>query len=80
MFDAMTDAVTQDMSKILQTKAMDVSGERLRNIEAALHATAQQLRVQWSAASDQVARNDFTVVHDGINAACEIVAHISSMP
>ena len=41
MFDAMTDTLTQDMSKILQTKAQDLSGERLRNIEAALHATAQ---------------------------------------
>ncbi|ATS66902.1 HrpD6 family protein [Xanthomonas citri] len=80
MFDAMTETVTQDMSKILQTKAMDVSGERLRSIEAALHATAQQLYAHWSAASDQVVRNDFNVVHDGINAAREIVAHISGMP
>ena len=80
MFDAMTDTLTQDMSKILQTKAQDLSGERLRNIEAALHATEQQLRVHWSAASDQAARNDFIVLHDGINAAQDIVAHIASMP
>ncbi|MFC0152721.1 HrpD6 family protein [Xanthomonas dyei] len=79
MFDAMTDTVTQDMNKLLQTKALDVSGERLRDIEAALHTTAQQLRVHWSAASDQATRNDFTVLHDGINAAREIVAHIASM-
>ncbi|PKV13452.1 HrpD6 family protein [Xanthomonas prunicola] len=80
MFDAMTDAVTQDMSKILQTKAMDLSGERLRNVETALDATAQQIRVHWSAASDQTARNDFNVLHDGITAARNIVAHIASMP
>ncbi|WP_126969193.1 HrpD6 family protein [Xanthomonas sp. BRIP62411] len=80
MFDAMTHTVTQDMSKILQTKAEDLSGERLRNIDAALHTTAQQLRVRWSAASDQAARNNFTVLHDGINAARDIVAHIASMP
>ncbi|WP_126944754.1 HrpD6 family protein [Xanthomonas euroxanthea] len=80
MFDAMTHTVTQDMSKILQTKAEDLSGERLRNIDAALHTTAQQLRVHWSAASDQATRNNFTVLHDGINAARDIVAHIASMP
>ncbi|MDC8748204.1 serine kinase [Xanthomonas campestris] len=80
MFDAMTDTVTQDMNKILQTKTLDVSGERLRNIEAALHATAQHIRTHWSAASDQTARNDFSVLHDGINAARNIVAHITSMP
>ncbi|MCL1531201.1 serine kinase [Xanthomonas nasturtii] len=80
MFDTMTDTVIQDMSKILQTKAQDLSGERLRNMEAALQATAQQLRVHWSAASDQAARNDFTVLHDGVNAARDIVAHIASMP
>ncbi|CAJ22049.1 HrpD6 protein [Xanthomonas euvesicatoria pv. vesicatoria str. 85-10] len=80
MFDAMTDAVTQDMSKILQAKAMDLSGERLRNVETALDATAQQIRVHWSAASDQVARNDFNVLYDGITAARNIVAHIASMP
>ncbi|MCC4632098.1 MULTISPECIES: HrpD6 family protein [Xanthomonas] len=80
MFDAMTDTVTQDMNKLLQTKALDVSGERLRDIEAALHTTAQQLRVHWSAASDQATRNDFTVLHDGINAAREIVAHVAGMP
>ncbi|MBV6843808.1 HrpD6 family protein [Xanthomonas euvesicatoria] len=79
MFDAMTDAVTQDMSKILQTKAMDLSGERLRNVETALDATAQQIRVHWSAASDQVARNDFNILHDGITAARNIVAHIAGM-
>ncbi|MCC8537825.1 HrpD6 family protein [Xanthomonas codiaei] len=80
MFDAMTDTVTQDMSKILQTKAEDLSGERLRNIDAALHTTAQQLRLHWAAASDQAERNDFTVLHDGLNAARDIVAHIASMP
>lgn len=80
MFDAMTDAVTQDMSKILQTKAMDLSGERLRNVETALDATAQQIRVHWSAASDQVARSDFNILYDGITAARNIVAHIASMP
>ncbi|APO95019.1 HrpD6 family protein [Xanthomonas vesicatoria] len=80
MFDAMTDTVTQDMSKILQTKELDVSGERLHNIETALDATAQQIRTHWSAASDQAARNDFTVLHEGINAARGIVAHIAGMP
>ncbi|USJ02098.1 serine kinase [Xanthomonas prunicola] len=80
MFDAMTDAVTQDMSKILQTKAMDLSGERLRNVETALDATAQQIRVHWSAASEQTARNDFNVLYDGITAARNIVAHIAGMP
>ncbi|ALS96221.1 HrpD6 family protein [Xanthomonas oryzae] len=79
MFDAMTDAVNQDMSKILQTKAVDLSGERLRNVETALDATAQQIRGQWSAASDQAARSDFNVLHDGITAARNIVAHIASM-
>ncbi|QBG86789.1 HrpD6 family protein [Xanthomonas oryzae] len=79
MFDAMTDAVTQDMSKILQTKAADLSGERLRNVETALDATAQQIRGHWSAAIDQAARSDFNVLHDGITAARNIVAHIASM-
>ncbi|MCC4609969.1 HrpD6 family protein [Xanthomonas campestris] len=80
MFDAMTDTVTQDMSNILQTKALDVSGERLLNVETALDATAQQIRGHWSAASDQVARNELTVLHEGINAARGIVAHIAGMP
>ena len=80
MFDAMTDTITQDMSKILQTKALDISGERLRNLEAALHMTTQQIRMNWSTASDQAARNNFTVLHDGINAARDIVAHIAGMP
>ncbi|PPV07035.1 HrpD6 protein [Xanthomonas bromi] len=80
MFDAMTDTVTQDMSKILQTKAADPSGQRLRNVEAALDATAQQVRVRWSEASDQAARSDFNVLHDGITAARNIVAHIAGMP
>ncbi|MGW8277442.1 HrpD6 family protein [Xanthomonas axonopodis] len=77
MFDAMTDTVTLDMSNILQTKAADPSGERLRNLEAALDATAQQIRVRWSAASDQTSRNDFNAMHDGITAARNIVAHIA---
>ncbi|AZR21338.1 HrpD6 family protein [Xanthomonas vasicola] len=80
MFDAMTETVTQDMSKILQTKAVDTSGERLRNLESALDATAQQIRVHWSAASDQTARNDFNTLYEGLNAARHIVAHIAGMP
>ncbi|MBO9739221.1 MULTISPECIES: HrpD6 family protein [Xanthomonas] len=79
MFDAMTETVTQDMSKILQTKAADPSGERLRNLEAALDATAQQIRMHWSAASDQTSRNDFNVLHDGMTAARNIVAHIAGL-
>ncbi|KPL49735.1 serine kinase [Xanthomonas axonopodis] len=79
MFDAMTDTITQDMSKILQTKAADPSGERLRNVEAALDATTQKIRVHWSAASDQTSRNDFNVLHDGVAAARNIVAHIADM-
>jgi|GEM_PF-4538518 len=80
MFDAMTEAVAQDMSKILQTKATDVSGERLRNVEAALDTTAKQIRVRWSEASDQAARNDLATLQEGINAARHIVAHIAEMP
>ncbi|AZR29499.1 HrpD6 family protein [Xanthomonas vasicola] len=80
MFDAMTEAVTQDMNKILQTKALDTSGERLRNLESALDATAQQISVHWSAASDQTARSDFNTLYEGLNAARHIVAHIAGMP
>ncbi|ASK95233.1 serine kinase [Xanthomonas campestris pv. merremiae] len=80
MFDAINEAVTHDMSKILQTKAADLSGERLRNVETALDATTQQIRLHWSAASDQTARNEYNVLHDGLTAARNIVAHIASMP
>ncbi|MFC6839794.1 HrpD6 family protein [Xanthomonas theicola] len=80
MFETFDSSIANDLNTLLQTHREDPSGQRLEQAIAALGEAAERARQCWATSADVHERNQALVLHEGLQAAAVVVAHVRDSP